>query len=122
MIIKYSKKERIRKRHFRLRKKIAGTKEVPRLSLSKSNKHIYAQLIDDVNASTLLFCSTLQPDMKKELKSTWSKEAAKKIGEIIANNALSKGYKKVVFDRGGNIYHGKVMAFADGARSKGLEF
>ncbi|MBI3590472.1 MAG: 50S ribosomal protein L18 [Candidatus Melainabacteria bacterium] len=122
MIIKTSKKERARKRHNRIRKKISGTKEMPRLSLYKSNKHIYAQLIDDVQSSTLAYCSTLQPLLKKELKATWSKEAAKKIGELIAKDALSKGIKKVVFDRGGNRYHGKVLAFAEGARASGLEF
>ena len=122
MITKTSKKERAQKRHNRIRKKISGTQEMPRLSLYKSNKHIYAQLIDDVQACTLAFCSTVQPSLRKELKATWSKEAAKKIGELIAKDALSKGIKKVVFDRGGNRYHGKVVAFAEGARASGLEF
>lgn len=122
MIIKHSRKERVQKRHFRIRKKVSGTKELPRLSFYRSNKHVYAQLIDDVNGSTILSCSTLQPVLKKEIKSTWTRDAAKKIGEILAKDALSKGYKKVIFDRGGNIFHGKVTAFADGARSAGLEF
>lgn len=122
MIIKQSKKEKVQKRHFRIRKKISGTKELPRLSFYRSNKHVYAQLIDDVNASTIVSCSTLHPVIKKEIKSTWNRDAAKKIGEILGRDALSKGYKKVIFDRGGNIFHGKVMAFADGARSAGLEF
>lgn len=122
MINKVLKRERTRKRHLRIRKKIQGTKELPRLSFYKSNKHIYAQLIDDIQARTLLFCSTIQPALRKELKSPWTRGAAKKIGEEIAKNALSKGIKKVVFDRGGNRYHGKVLAFADGARGGGLEF
>ena len=122
MITKNSNKERTRKRHFRIRKKISGTNEVPRLSFYKSNRHIYAQLIDDIKACTLLFCSTNQPSLKKELKATWTKEAAKMIGQAIAKDALSKGISKVVFDRGGNKYHGKVMAFAEGARTGGLKF
>ena len=122
MIIKQSKKEKVQKRHFRIRKKISGTKELPRLSFYRSNRHVYAQLIDDVNASTIVSCSTLNPAIKKEIKSTWNRDAAKKIGEILGKDALSKGYKKVIFDRGGNIFHGKVIAFADGARSAGLEF
>lgn len=122
MINKKSKKTATRKRHFRIRKKISGTSGVPRLSLYKSNRHIYAQLIDDSEARTLVSSSTVQPALKKEVKETWTKEAAKKTGEHLASEALSKGIKKVVFDRGGNKYHGKVLAFAEGARSKGLEF
>ena len=122
MIIKSSKKSKTRKRHFRIRKKVSGSKEMPRLSVYKSNKHIYAQLIDDIEAKTLSSCATVQPVVKKEVKNTWSKEAAKRIGELIAKDALSKGIKKVVFDRGGNKFHGKVLAFADGARAGGLEF
>ena len=122
MITKTSKKERTRKRHFRIRTKVVGTKEKPRLVIYKSNKHLYAQLIDDTEACTLLASSTLQSTLKKELKKTWTKESAKKIGEMIAKNALDKGIKKVVFDRGGNRYHGKVIAFAEGARAGGLEF
>ena len=122
MITKTTKKERTRKRHYRIRNKVVGTQGKPRLSIYKSNKHIYAQIIDDVKSHTLLSCSTLLPSLKKELKNTWTKEAAKKIGELIAKEALQKGIKKVVFDRGGNRYHGKVLAFSEGARSSGLEF
>lgn len=122
MIKKTSKKERIKKRHRRIRKSILGTTTVPRLSFCKSNKHVYVQLIDDVKACTLASCSTLQPVLKKELKSTWTKEAAKKVGELIAKDALSKGIKEVVFDRGGNRYHGKVVSFAESARAGGLKF
>ena len=122
MIIKTSKKERRKKRHLRIRTKIAGTKDVPRLSFYKSNKHFYAQLVNDTESHTLVFCSTVQPALKKEIKSTWSKEAAKRVGEIIAKEALEKGIKKIVFDRGGNRYHGKAQAFAESVRSSGLEF
>lgn len=122
MINKILRKEKTKKRHFRIRKKIFGTKDRPRLSVCKSNKHIYAQLIDDVAHCTLLACSTLQPPLKNEIKSSWSIEAAKKVGEVIAKSAVEKGIKKVVFDRGGNRYHGKVMAFAESARAGGLEF
>ena len=122
MIKQTLKKERTRKRHQRIRNKIVGTKERPRLCIYKSNKHIYAQLVDDVEAKTLLSCSTVQPSLKTKIKSTWTKEAAKTIGEIIAKGATDKGIKSVIFDRGGNKYHGKVMAFADGARGAGLKF
>ncbi len=122
MIKQTLKKTRTRKRHQRIRNKISGTKERPRLSIYKSNKHIYAQLIDDVEAKTLFACSTLQEALKTKIKATWTKEAAKVIGEVIGKSAIDNGIKSVVFDRGGNRYHGKVMAFADGARKAGLKF
>lgn len=122
MINKTPKKERVRKRHRRIRNKVFGTKERPRLSIYKSNKHVYAQLIDDTLAHTLLFCSTNQPNIRKGLGKTWTREAAKKLGETVAKEALDKGIKKVVFDRGGNRYHGKVLAIAEGVRACGLEF
>ena len=122
MIKQTLRKNKTRKRHKRIRNKISGTKERPRLCVYKSNKHIYAQLIDDVEAKTLLSCSTVQPSLKTKIKTTWTKEAAKAIGEMIGKGAVDTGIKSVVFDRGGNRYHGKVMAFADGARSSGLKF
>ena len=122
MIKQTLKKTRTRKRHQRIRNKIWGTKARPRLSIYKSNKHIYAQLIDDVEAKTLLSCSTVQPSLKTKVKSTWTKEAAKVIGEMIAKNAMDKGIKSVVFDRGGNRYHGKILAFAEAVRANGLKF
>ena len=122
MIIKKSKKESTRKRHRRVRIKLSGTKDRPRLCIYKSNKHLYAQLVDDISAHTLLSCSTLEPGLKKDLKATWSIDAAKKIGETVATKAKDKGIKKVLFDRGGNKYHGKILAFAEAARSGGLEF
>ena len=122
MINKTSKSVRTKRRHSRIRNKLLGTHDRPRLSIFKSNKHIYAQIIDDENAQTLIAVSTLIPELKKEIKSTWTKTSAKKIGEIVAKMALDKGIKKVVFDRGGNKYHGKIMELAKGARTSGLEF
>ena len=122
MLIKTSKKERTKKRHQRIRNRIFGITIRPRLSLFRSNKHIYAQVVDDSKSHTLVFCSTLNPQIKKELQATWSVEAAKRIGEIVAKVSLEKGIKKVVFDRGGLKFHGKVLAFANSAREAGLEF
>lgn len=122
MIIKKSKKESTRKRHRRIRIKLSGTKDRPRLSVYKSNKHLYAQLVDDISAHTLISCSTLEPDLKKTLKATWTIDAAKKIGEVVATKAKEKGIKSVLFDRGGNKYHGKILAFAEAARAGGLKF
>lgn len=119
MINKTPRRERIKRRHFRIRKKVIGTHQRPRLSLFKSNKHFYAQLIDDIKSHTILSCSTL---VIKELKKTWNLEAAKKIGELIARRALEKGIKKVVLDRGGSKYHGKVLVFSEAAKQGGLEF
>ncbi|HBT20955.1 MAG TPA: 50S ribosomal protein L18 [Peptococcaceae bacterium] len=110
------------KRHRRIRKKIMGTKERPRLCVYRSLKHIYAQIIDDIEGRTLVAASTLDPALRGTLSSTSNKEAAKKVGELIAQKALDKGIKKVVFDRGGYKYHGRVAALAEGAREKGLEF
>ncbi len=122
MIIKKSKKESTRKRHRRIRIKLSGTKDKPRLCIYKSNKHLYAQLVDDISAHTLISCSTLEPDLKKSLKATWTIDAAKKIGEVVAIKAKEKGIKSVLFDRGGNKYHGKILAFAEAARAGGLKF
>ncbi len=122
MIIKASRKDKRHKRHFRVRLKIKGTELRPRLAVFTSNKHQYAQLIDDNKGHTLLYCSTVSPTLKGELKSTWTREAAKKLGEILAKEAVKKGIKEVVFDRGGNRYHGKISALAESAREHGLEF
>ena len=122
MIIRTSKKERTKRRHYRIRGKVYGTHERPRLSIFRSNKHIYAQIIDDEKTQTLLSFSTLNPELKTKIKSTWTKESAKKVGEVIAKMAKDKGIKKVVFDRGGNKYHGRISAFAESARACGLEF
>ena len=107
------------KRHARVRSKISGTPECPRLDVFRSAKHIYVQIIDDVNGVTLAAASTVEKDFGAY---GGNKEAAKKVGENIAKRALEKGIENVVFDRGGYIYHGRVAALAEGAREGGLEF
>ena len=108
------------KRHLRVRKKISGTPERPRLSVYRSEKNIYAQIIDDVNAVTLVSASTIDKDLK--VKAGGNKEAAKMIGEAVAKRALDKGITEVVFDRGGYVYHGRVQTLAESAREAGLKF
>ena len=120
MIKKADKNEARRKRHQRIRARLTGTEERPRLCVYRSNKHIYAQIIDDVSGNTLVAASTLEDDAKVE--KTWDKDAAKAVGELIANRAKKKGIESVVFDRGGYIYHGRVAAVADAAREAGLNF
>ena len=109
-------------RHKRVRKKVTGTAERPRLSVFRSSKNIYAQIIDDVNRVTLVSASSLDEAVKSAVSYTGNKEAAKKVGAEIAKRAQAKNIKKVVFDRGGYIYHGRVKALADAAREAGLEF
>jgi large subunit ribosomal protein L18 len=108
------------KRHLRVRKKITGTAERPRLCVFRSEKNIYAQIIDDVAQKTLVAASTLEKDFPVAAGS--NKEAAKLVGETVAKRALEKGIKAVVFDRGGFVYHGRVQELAEGAREAGLEF
>ncbi|PLV60214.1 50S ribosomal protein L18 [Thermotoga sp. KOL6] len=122
MIKKESKNVRRLRRHRRVRKKVFGTPERPRLCVFRSNKHIYAQIIDDTVGHTLVSASTLDPELREKLQKTWNVEAAKEVGLLIGKRALEKGIKKVVFDRGGYKYHGRVKALADGAREAGLEF
>lgn len=111
------------RRHARIRKKISGTAERPRLSVFRSLHHIYAQLIDDTKGITLMVASTVEPELKNKLKGKCGNiEAAKAVGSAIAERAIAKGIKKVVFDRGGQIYHGRVKALAEAAREGGLEF
>ena len=107
------------KRHVRVRAKIAGTPERPRLNVFRSNANIYAQIIDDVNGTTLVSASTLEKEFEG---ATGNKEAARKVGELIAERAKAKGIDTVVFDRGGYLYHGRVAELAEGAREAGLEF
>ncbi len=111
-----------KRRHLRVRKKVAGSPESPRLSVYRSLKHIYAQLIDDHSGRTLAFASTLDPSLRGQTETVDNKAAARMAGELLAQRALEKGIKKVVFDRGGFLYHGRIKALADGARSQGLEF
>lgn len=105
-----------------MRARISGTAEKPRLAVFRSNNHIYAQIIDDVEGKTLAAANTLQKDVKAELEKTNNVEAAAAVGKVIAQKALEKGIKTVVFDRGGFIYQGKIKALADAARETGLEF
>jgi len=122
MIKKKIAKEQTRKIHKRIRVKIDGCAERPRLAVYKSGKHIYAQLIDDENHSTLASASTLDKDIREQVKNGGNVEAAKLVGTTIANKAKEKGVECVVFDRGGFLYHGRVAALADAAREAGLFF
>ncbi|WP_058305717.1 50S ribosomal protein L18 [Gracilibacillus massiliensis] len=120
MITKPNKNSVRQKRHQRIRKNLFGTEQRPRLNVFRSNNHIYAQLIDDVNNVTLASASTV--DKELNLEATGNVEAAKQVGELIAKRALDKDLKNVVFDRGGYLYHGRVKSLADAAREAGLEF
>ena len=122
MVSKESRQKIRVKKHMKIRNRFSGTAERPRLAVFRSNNHVYAQVIDDVAGKTLVSASTLEKDIKAELKNTDDTDAATKIGEVVAKRALEKGIKAVVFDRGGYIYHGKVKALADAAREAGLEF
>jgi large subunit ribosomal protein L18 len=122
MINKPSKNEQRLKRHLRVRKKVHGTAERPRLNVFRSEKHIYAQIINDDLGTTLVAASTLDKELKGKLASGANKEAAKAVGELLAKRAIEKGIKTVVFDRGGYIYHGRVKELAEAARAAGLDF
>jgi len=116
-------RSKVRKRiHTRIRKKISGTPERPRLSVFKSSKHIYAQVIDDIAGVTLATASSLDPALRKELKNGSTIEAASKVGASVAEKAKAKGIENVVYDRGGFIYHGRIKALAEAARENGLDF
>ena len=110
------------KKHMKVRNRFSGTAERPRLAVFRSNEHMYAQIIDDTVGNTLVAASTVEKDVKAELEHTNTVEAASYLGTVIANRALDKGIKTVVFDRGGFIYQGKVQALAEAAREAGLEF
>jgi large subunit ribosomal protein L18 len=109
-------------RHLRVRKKISGTPDKPRLNVFKSCTNIYAQIIDDTKGATLVSASTLEKDLKNTLSSTSNIEAAKAVGKLVAERALEKGIEEVAFDRGGYQYHGKVKGLAEAAREAGLKF
>jgi len=116
-------KEQIRaKRHARVRKNLFGTPERPRLCVYRSNKNISCQVIDDVNGVTLASASSLDSDIKADVAYGGNKDAAKKVGELVAKRAIEKGVSEVAFDRGGYIYHGRVKELAEGAREGGLKF
>ena len=122
MVSKKSRAEVRIKKHNRMRNRFSGTAERPRLSVFRSNNHMYAQIIDDTAGNTLVSASTLEKDVKSELEKTNNVDAAAYLGTVIAKRALEKGIKTVVFDRGGFIYQGKVAALADAAIEAGLEF
>ena len=122
MINKPSRAKIREKKHRRIRHHLAGTGTTPRLAVFRSNKHMYAQIIDDTEHKTLVSASTVQKDVKESLEHTDDVAAAAALGTVIAKKALEKGIESVVFDRGGYIYHGKVKALADAAREAGLKF
>ena len=111
-----------RLRHLRVRKKLIGSSQRPRLCVHRSLKHFYAQIINDEDGQIMVGVSTLSKEIRKNVKSKGNKEAASQLGEFLAKLAQEKGIKKVCFDRGGYIYHGRVQAFAEGERKNGLEF
>ena len=118
-----SKKQQTQKRHKRLRRFLSGTELRPRLAVLRSNNHIYAQVIDDDAQNTICAASTLDKDLKTTLKADGSScDASIAVGELLAKRALAKGIEQVIFDRGGNLYHGRVKALADAARKAGLKF
>lgn len=122
MISKVNKNQDRKKRHARVRLKINGTTECPRLCVYRSLNHIYAQIIDDSKGNTLVACSTVEKEVIKAIEGKDKKGAAKVVGEQLAKKALAKGIENVVFDRGGYLYIGRVAALADGAREAGLKF
>ena len=120
MVSKTDRKLERNRRHARVRTKVSGTAERPRLCVFRSSNNIYAQIIDDINAVTLVSASTLDKDV--DVKVGGNKEAAKLVGELVAKRALDKGITEVVFDRGGYVYHGRVQTLAESAREAGLKF
>ncbi|WP_145453050.1 50S ribosomal protein L18 [Staphylococcus hominis] len=120
MISKIDKNKVRLKRHARVRTKLSGTAEKPRLNVYRSNKHIYAQIIDDAKGETLVQASSQDKDITSD--STSKVDLSTKVGEVIAKKASDKGIKEIVFDRGGYLYHGRVKALAEAARENGLEF
>lgn len=122
-MVKKESRQNIRvKKHMKIRNRFSGTPERPRLAVFRSNNHMYAQIIDDTVGNTLAAASTLEKGVKSELEKTNNVDAAAYLGKVIAERALDKGIKTVVFDRGGFLYTGKIAALADAAREAGLEF
>lgn len=120
--MKLTRKESKARRHRRVRAKVSGSPERPRLSVFRSNEHIYAQVIDDTKHQTLAAASTLEPELKSVLGSGSNCQASVQVGKLIAQRSLEQGITKVVFDRGGNLYHGRIKALAEAAREAGLDF
>lgn len=117
-----TRKESVQRRHRRIRRTVEGTQVRPRLAVFRSNQHIYAQIIDDTTQHTLASASTLDKELKTELKGGATCDASVAVGKLVAQRALEKGIQQVVFDRGGNLYHGRVKALAEAAREAGLNF
>jgi len=120
--MKLTRKESKQRRHRRVRGKVSGSEERPRLAVFRSNEHIYAQVIDDTKHHTIVAASSVEPDLKSNLATGANREASVQVGKLIAARSLEKGITQVVFDRGGNLYHGRIKALADAAREAGLEF
>ena len=120
--MKLTRKESVQRRHRRVRKDVKGSTERPRLAVFRSLQHIYAQVIDDTEQHTLVAASSLEPELKSQLKTGGNIDAATAVGKLLAERAKAKGIELVVFDRGGNLYHGRVQALAEAAREAGLNF
>jgi len=120
--MKFTRKQSTKRRHRRIRGKVFGSTDRPRLAVYRSNEHIYAQIIDDTKHHTLATASTLEPELKSKLSSGSNQEASSEVGKAVAARALEKGITQVVFDRGGSLYHGRVKALAEAAREAGLSF
>lgn len=122
MITKVNKNQKRQVRQARVRKKVSGTPERPRLNVYRSLNNIYAQIIDDINGKTLVSASTLDKDIKAQANGTGNRDAARLVGKAIAQRAMEKGIENVVFDRAGYLYHGRVKELGEGAREAGLKF
>jgi large subunit ribosomal protein L18 len=120
--MKLTRRESKQRRHRRVRGKVVGSPERPRLAVFRSHEHIYAQVIDDTQQCTLVAASTVEPELKSNLNSGANTDASAQVGKLIATRLIEKGITKVVFDRGGNIYHGRIKALAEAAREAGLDF
>lgn len=120
--MKLTRRESIQRRHRRIRQVVVGTLDRPRLSVFRSNNHIYAQIIDDSNHHTLAAASSLDPELRENLASGRNCNASEQVGQLIAQRAMAQGIEQVVFDRGGNLYHGRIKALAEAARAAGLQF
>jgi large subunit ribosomal protein L18 len=120
--MKLSRKESTHRRHARIRRRVFGTSDRPRLAVFRSNHHIYAQVIDDFKHCTIISASTLDSEIRSELSTGKTCDASAHVGKLIAKRLIEKGINRVVFDRGGKLYHGRVKALAEAAREGGLEF
>lgn len=119
--MKPTRKQLVQRRHQRIRNKVSGTSARPRLAIFRSNQHIYAQVIDDIAQHTLAAASTLEPELRQSVSGA-TRESSATVGKLVAERAIAQGINEVVFDRGGNLYHGRVKALAEAAREAGLQF